>query len=83
MKMVIFRENERFGVPHPYIGMHKMVDKGAPVFPYGQKFHFRKNFIFNKLRLFTKVTIFEGNLCFHKNSRNIGCHELGRILIDR
>ena len=40
MEIVIFRENERFGVPHPYIGMHKMVDKGAPVFPYGQKFHF-------------------------------------------
>ena len=42
MEIVIFRENERFGVPHPYIGMHKMVDKGAPVFPYGQKFRFLK-----------------------------------------
>ena len=44
MEILIFRENERFGVPHPYIGMHKMVDKGAPVFPYGRKFHFSQKF---------------------------------------
>jgi hypothetical protein len=57
MKIVILRENDSFGAPHPYIGMHKMVDKGAPVFPHGKNSNFAKK------------TIFEENSSFHENSQ--------------
>ena len=72
MEILIFRENERFGVPHPYIGMHKMVDKGAPVFPYGRKFHFRKNFIFHENSFFQKNHVFT-KFAFSRKFMKIDC----------
>ena len=64
MKIVIFRENDSFGAPHPYIGMHKMVDKGAPVFPYGKNSNFAKNCIFDE------------NLFLNENSQNFSVKDI-------
>ena len=76
--VVIFDGKSRFfcenGVPHPYIGMHKMVDKGA-LFEF---FHMAKNSILAKIQVLTKyIGAHElgqgrrnsdsqsGSICFH------------------